>query len=295
MIFNIKTIKKTFIILFENIYRKRNLMLKIGSTGEDVKKLQTKLGLTPDGVFGPATERKVKEWQRSNGLIDDGIVGQQTWEKLKLGMMIKEDVKSTSKFKIDKLRGIIPEDVINQIESVCDKFNINTPIRLAHFLAQCAHESGNFRATVENLNYSSDSLKKVFPKYFPNNLSESYAKKPEKIASRVYGNRMGNGDELSGEGWKFRGRGYLQTTGKENYRLLGQFLKEDLISNPDLVSTKYSLASAAFFFNSNGLWSICDKGISEDVIKALTKKINGGFHGLEDRINQFVKFYNILK
>ena len=271
-------------------------MLKIGSTGEDVKKLQTKLGLTPDGVFGPTTERKVKEWQRSNGLTDDGIVGQQTWDKLKLGTMIKEELKPTkSKFKIDKLKGIIPDEVINQIDDVCEKFNITTTIRLSHFLSQCAHESGNFRATIENLNYSSDSLKKVFPKYFPNNLSESYAKKPEKIASRVYGGRMGNGDEQSGEGYKFRGRGYLQTTGKENYRLLGQFLNVDLISNPDLVSTKYPLASAAFFFNSNGLWSICDKGISEDVIKALTKRINGGYHGLEDRINQFVKFFNILK
>ena len=137
-------------------------MLKIGSTGEDVKLLQTKLGLTPDGVFGPGTEKKVKEWQRSNGLVDDGIVGQLSWEKLKLGTMIKEDVVNpiNTTFKLDKLVGVIPGTVIHQIDEVAKKFNITTPLRLAHFLSQCAHESGSFRAIEENLNYSSDGLKK---------------------------------------------------------------------------------------------------------------------------------------
>jgi len=272
-------------------------MLKIGSTGEDVKLLQTKLGLTPDGVFGPGTEKKVKEWQRSNGLVDDGIVGQLTWEKLKLGTMIKEDVVNPKNtiFKLDKLVGIIPGTVINQIDEVAKKFNITSPLRLAHFLSQCAHESGSFRAVEENLNYSSDGLKKVFGKYFPGNLSESYAKKPEKIASRVYGNRMGNGDETTLEGFKYRGRGYIQLTGKSNYVNFTKFIGEDCVKNPDLVSTKYPLASAAYFFDSNGLWSICDKGISDEVVKQLTKRINGGTNGLADRQKKFKEYYNLLK
>jgi putative chitinase len=272
-------------------------MLKIGSTGEDVKLLQSKLGLNPDGIFGPGTEKKVKEWQRSNGLVDDGIVGQLTWEKLKLGTMIKEDVVTSkyTTFKLDKLIGIVPGTVISQIDEVAKKFNITSPLRLAHFLSQCAHESGNFRAVEENLNYSSDGLKKVFGKYFPGNLSESYAKKPEKIASRVYGNRMGNGDETTLEGFKYRGRGYIQLTGKSNYVNFTKFIGEDCVKNPDLVATKYPLASAAYFFDSNGLWSICDKGISDDVVKQLTKRINGGYLGLEDRIKHFKQYYSIIK
>ena len=272
-------------------------MLKIGSTGEDVKLLQTKLGLNPDGVFGPGTEKKVKEWQRSNGLNDDGIVGHLTWEKLKLGTMISEDVVVNNKttFKLDKLVNVIPNNVISQIDEVSKKFNITTPLRLAHFLAQCSHESGNFRATEENLNYSSDGLKKIFGKYFPGTLSESYSRNPEKIGSRVYGGRMGNGDESTKEGYKFRGRGYIQLTGKNNYSGFSKYIGEDCVSNPDLVSSKYPLASAGYFFDTNGLWSICDKGSSDDVVKQLTKRINGGYIGLDDRLKHFKKFYNLLK
>ena len=272
-------------------------MLNIGSTGEDVKRLQTKLGLTPDGIFGPETEKKVKEWQRSNGLTEDGIVGQLTWEKMKLGVMIKEDVikPKEKQFKLDKLKGVVPDTVLNQIHEVITRFNCNTELRLAHFLSQCAHESGNFRAVEENLNYSSDGLKKVFGKYFPGNLSESYAKQPEKIAARVYGNRMGNGDETTKEGFKYRGRGYIQLTGKSNYVNFTKFIGENCVENPDLVSKKYPLASAAYFFDSNGLWSICDKGTTDEVVKQLTKRINGGFLGLNDRIKHFKKFYDLLK
>jgi putative chitinase len=139
-----------------------------------------------------------------------------------------------------------------------------------------------------------DGLKKIFGKYFPGNLAESYAKQPEKIASKVYGGRMGNGDETTKEGYKFRGRGYLQTTGKDNYRLLGNFLNEDLVSNPDLVVTKYPLASAAFFFNSNNLWSICDRGATDEVVTAVTKRVNGGVIGLDHRIKEFKTFYKLL-
>ncbi len=275
------------------------MLLKLGSKGEEVKKLQTKLGLTADGSFGPNTEKKVKEWQQLNGLTADGIVGDTTWSKMfgSSTEIIKEDVviPNTNGLNIEKLKGHIPDSVISQIPETAKKFNITNNLRLAHFLAQCSHESGNFKAVSENLNYSVDGLKKVFGKYFPDNLAESYAKQPEKIASRVYGNRMGNGDETTKEGYKFRGRGYIQLTGKGNYTKFTQFIGEDCVTNPDLVSNKYPLSSAAFFFDVNKLWSICDLGSSDDVVRKVTKRVNGGTNGLDDRLKKFKLYYNLLK
>jgi len=195
----------------------------------------------------------------------------------------------------DKLKGHVPDAVIAQIPDTATKFGITTNLRLAHFLAQCSHESGGFKAVSENLNYSKDGLVKIFPKYFPGTLAESYARQPEKIAARVYASRMGNGDETTKEGFKFRGRGYIQLTGKSNYTNFTKFIGEDCIANPDLVATKYPLASAAFFFNSNNLWTICDKGFDTAAVTAVTKKVNGGTIGLPDRIKHFNEFYNLLK
>jgi putative chitinase len=277
------------------------MLLKIGSKGEDVKKLQAKLGTTADGSFGPGTEKLVKEWQAANGLTADGIVGDGTWSKMfpttQPVQVVKEDVviPTSSEFKLQNLKGHVPDAVIAQIPDTAKKFNITNPLRLAHFLAQCGHESGGFKAVSENLNYSADGLKKIFGKYFPGNLNESYAKQPEKIASRVYGGRMGNGDESTGEGFKFRGRGYIQLTGKQNYTNFAKFIGEDTVSNPDLVATKYPLASAAFFFDSNKLWSICDKGSDVATVTAVTKRVNGGVIGLTDRIKHFNEYYNLLK
>lgn len=200
-----------------------------------------------------------------------------------------------SKIDLSKLKGHVPESILTELPLIMEKFNCNTPLKLAHFLAQCSHESGHFKFVEENLNYSSAGLKKIFPKYFPNNLSESYARNPEKIASRVYGGRMGNGDEATKEGYKFRGRGYIQLTGKENYKRFGQFIGEDTVANPDLVSKKYPLTSAAFFFNSNGLWSICDRGSDDSVVTSVTRRVNGGTIGLSDRIKEFKRFHNLLK
>jgi len=278
------------------------MVLKVGSEGADVKKLQEKLGVEAIGKFGPKTEAAVKAWQKANGLKDDGIVGDATWSKLfgeskPVAAVIKEDVviPTGGPLNIEKLKGHVPDAVLAQIPETAVKFNITNNLRLAHFLAQCGHESGNFKAVSENLNYSADGLKKIFGKYFPGNLNESYARQPEKIAARVYASRMGNGDEASGEGFKFRGRGYLQTTGKSNYIQLGKFLGEDLVSNPDLVATKYPLASAAFFFESNKLWSICDKGADDATVTAVTKRVNGGVIGLNHRLQEFKKFFNLLK
>jgi putative chitinase len=180
------------------------------------------------------------------------------------------------------------------IPDTAEKFQINTPLRLAHFLAQCGHESGGFRAVQENLNYSADGLKKIFPKYFPGNLSESYARQPQKIAARVYGGRMGNGAEATGEGYKFRGRGYIQLTGKDNYTAFGKAINEDVLSNPDLVSSKYALLSAAWFFSKNGLHKMADAGATDVVVTNITKRVNGGTIGLADRIKHFKEYYSLL-
>ena len=276
------------------------MLLKKGSKGDDVKKLQAKLGLAADGIFGAGTEAKVKEWQAANGLGADGIVGDGTWSKMFGGeapAVIKEDVviAKAGPLNIDKLKGHIPDAVIAQIPETAAKFNITNNLRLAHFLSQCGHESGGFKAVSENLNYSADGLKKIFPKYFPGNLAESYARNPEKIASKVYGGRMGNGDETTKEGFKFRGRGYIQLTGKANYTNFAKFIGEDTVANPDLVATKYPLASAAFFFDSNKLWTICDKGADDAAVTAVTKRVNGGTIGLPDRIKHFKEYYNLLK
>jgi len=280
------------------------MLLKKGSTGEDVKKLQTRLGITADGSFGPGTEAKVKEWQSLNGLTADGIVGDGTWGKLFAGTETKtpEAPKTTavptvptSNFKLDKLKGHVPDSVIAQIPETAAKFNITNTLRLAHFLAQCGHESGGFKAVSENLNYSAKGLRTTFGKYFPTDaLANVYQRNPEKIANKVYSSRMGNGDEASGEGWKYRGRGYIQLTGKSNYSKFDGTVGDDIVGNPDLVATKYPLASAAFFFDSNKLWSICDKGSDDATVTAVTKRVNGGTIGLADRIKHFKEYYSLL-
>ena len=166
-------------------------------------------------------------------------------------------------------------------------FNITTPLRLAHFLAQCGHESGGWKAVRENLNYSAKGLMGIFKKYFPTvTLANAYQRQPEMIANKVYANRMGNGPENSGDGYKYRGRGYIQLTGKDNYKKFDATVPEDITNNPDLVATKYPLASAAFFFNSNGLWKICDQGATPAVVTAVTKRVNGGTIGLSDRVDR---------
>ena len=172
------------------------------------------------------------------------------------------------------------EKVIDALNAAMDEFEINTPQRRAMFLAQCCHESGHFRAVSENLNYKAESLSKVFPKYFKDVDPNDYAKQPEKIANRVYGNRMGNGDETSGDGYRFRGRGYIQLTGKSNYVACSEDLEVDLIDNPDyLTSPEGAARSAAWFWDSRDLNEVADAG---DILTC-TKKINGGTIGLEER------------
>lgn len=172
-----------------------------------------------------------------------------------------------------------------------------TPIRAAHFFGQTSHETGHFKTFSENLNYSGNGLLSVFPKYFKT-LAEvqMYERKPELIANKVYGNRMGNGDEKSGDGYKYRGRGALQLTGKSNYDAFSKHLnKPEILTNPDLVANEYAFESALYFFEKNGLWAICDKGVDDANITLVTKKINGGTNGLEERKALTKKYYEALK
>lgn len=195
---------------------------------------------------------------------------------------------------ISKLKGHVPDFVIAQIPEVIFKFKINTPLRLAHFLAQTHHESGGFKVVVENLNYSSKGLQTVFKKYFPNEQKALlYERKPEKIANLVYSSRMGNGPETSGEGYKYRGRGYIQLTGKDNYAAFDKLVSENILQNPDLVATKYPLLSAAWFF-SNSCLAKCDAGSTDAVVTSVSKCVNGGTIGLEERKKYFKEYYQIL-
>ena len=277
------------------------MLLKKGDNNEQVKQLQVKLQLDPVGNFGPKTEEAVKMWQAAHGLTADGMVGDKTW-----AMIMGEEshpavqqqtaaVANSTGLKLEKLKGHIPDAVIAMIPAVAQKFQIDSALRLAHFLAQCGHESGGFRLTKENLNYSAKGLNGIFKKYFPTLESAlPYERKPEKIANKVYGGRMGNGPEASGDGAKFCGRGYIQLTGKDNYTAFGKSIGEDVCANPQVVAEKYALLSAAWFFNKNGLHKMADGGSTDAVVTSITKRVNGGTIGLPDRIKHFKEYYHLL-
>jgi putative chitinase len=278
------------------------MLLKKGDNNENVKLMQQKLGIEPAVTnFGPKTEAAVKEWQAKNGLTADGIVGPSTWAKI-MGEsaaaptpIVSAPMASVGGLKLEKLKGHIPDAVISMIPAVAQKFQIDSALRLAHFLAQCGHESGGFRLTKENLNYSAKGLNGIFKKYFPTLESAlPYERKPEKIANKVYGGRMGNGPEASGDGAKFCGRGYIQLTGKDNYTAFGKSIGEDVCANPQVVAEKYALLSAAWFFNKNGLHKMADGGASDTVVTSITKRVNGGTIGLPDRIKHFKEYYQLL-
>ena len=281
------------------------MLLKRGDNNENVKLMQTKLGIAnPVTNFGPKTEEAVKEFQRKNGLTPDGVVGPKTWAMIMGGTapqpsapapQVSAPIVSSGPLKLEKLKGHIPDAVIQMIPETAAKFQINTPLRLAHFLAQCGHESGGFKATSENLNYSAKGLMGIFKKYFPTEaLANAYQRQPQKIANRVYANRMANGDEASGDGFKFRGRGYIQLTGKDNYTRFGNAIGENILSNPDVVSGKYALLSAAWFWSNNGLNKLADGGATDAVVTSITKRVNGGTIGLADRIKHFKEYYHLL-
>ena len=179
----------------------------------------------------------------------------------------------------------------------CDKYNINTPLRLAHFLSQVNHESGDMKYIEENLNYSAKRLLQVFPKYFKNIYeAKKYEYKPEKIANKIYANRMGNGDEASADGWRYRGRGPIQLTGKNNYILFANWVKnKDIINNPDLILKDNDLLvlTAFFYWDYRKINNIIiDNANQYEICKKVTRAINGGYNGLDDRWQRFQKIYN---
>jgi putative chitinase len=277
------------------------MLLKKGDNNEQVKQLQVKLHLDPVGNFGPKTEEAVKLWQSTHGLTADGVVGDKTWAMI-MGEQEHSQVQqqavavtNSTGLKLEKLKGHIPDAVIAMIPAVAQKFQIDSALRLAHFLAQCGHESGGFRLTKENLNYSAKGLNGIFKKYFPTLESAlPYERKPDKIANKVYGGRMGNGPEASGDGAKFCGRGYIQLTGKDNYTAFGKSIGEDVCANPQVVAEKYALLSAAWFFSKNGLHKMADGGATDAVVTSITKRVNGGTIGLADRIKHFKEYYHLL-
>lgn len=193
------------------------------------------------------------------------------------------------------LRGVLPTGVMSEIDMVLRKYHINSTLRMAHFLAQCHHESGGFKAVREKLNYDWKALRRVFPKYFADDaIATDYAKQPERIANRIYANRIGNGPESSGDGFRYRGRGYIQLTGKANYAAFSGIVPEDCVEDPDVVATKYPLLSAAWFWNSRKLNTLADRGPDDSVVESITKVVNGGTHGLASRIQHFGEYYELL-
>ena len=235
-------------------------VLKQGSTGPEVKALQIQLktlGFDPKGVdgnFGSGTKAALIAFQKSKGLQPDGAAGPLTMVALGLSVVGTNTAQPGSAtpssptssvilnapgLNLSGLTGHLPTAVIAQIPETAAKFGITTNLRLAHFLAQCALESNRFKATVENLNYSAQRLLKVFPKYFKGVDPALYANNPVKIGNRVYASRMGNGNEASGDGFRFRGRGYIQLTGRNNYTSFSNFIGDDCVANPDLVATTF--------------------------------------------------------
>lgn len=181
----------------------------------------------------------------------------------------------------------------NTARAVAKHYNLS-PYCAAHLLGQAHHESGGFKRVSEGLYYGTpERIQAVWPSRFETvKDAEPYAKNPEKLANKVYSNRMGNGDEKSGDGFKYRGRGFLQLTGANNVKAFANDMNfKDVLDNPDLILDKYAFETALWFFNKNNLFEIADDGVSDDIIRKITKRVNGGAHGLNDRINQTRKIY----
>ena len=198
---------------------------------------------------------------------------------------------------LQKTCGVTPDGAFgpNTARAIAEHYGLNAN-RGAHLLGQAAHESGNFMISEENLNYRAETMCRVWPSRFKSEAdAEPYARNPEKLANKVYSGRMGNGSEASGDGWKYAGKGFIQLTGKDNVRAFAEHIGRDsLVDDPSPIADELAMDSAIFFFEKNGLFNIADKGVTDSIIKSITKRVNGGYHGLEDRMDKTKKIYRWL-
>ncbi len=281
------------------------MLLKKGSTGDLVKKLQEKLGLTADGVFGFLTENSVKDWQSKNGLIPDGLVGEKTLDKL--GISERNSETSTPQIQdiqvnFEALSGKVPASILALLPEAFLKYGINTDLEASHFLAQIAHESGEFTIKTESMKYTTPQrIVDIWPSRF--NLDGSggkknaneYTKNEEKLAEAVYGGRMGNNNP--GDGFRFRGGGFLQLTGKDAYKEYAAYLGKSVEETADLIRSDnyYALDSALWEYCINmKLNVVASTGTSQDVVKKISRTVNGGLIGIDERIEKFNKYYSLL-
>ena len=277
------------------------MTLKNGSSGELVKKVQAVLGLKQDGSFGPATESAIKAWQTKNGLTADGIVGDQTLTKM--GITIPS-ANLSGPVNFDLLKGKIPDEILALLPAGFKKYGIDTAIRATHFIAQISHESGGFTIKTETLYYTTPArIVKIWPSRF--NLDGSggkknandYIKDEQKLSEAVYGNRKELGNDKPGDGFRFRGGGFLQLTGKEAYQGYAKYLGKTVGETADLLRSDnfYALDAALWEYCINKkLNAVADQGASEPVLERITKSVNGGLIGLDERREYFNKFYETL-
>lgn len=198
---------------------------------------------------------------------------------------------------LQKTCGVTPDGAFgpNTARAIAKHYGLDAK-RGAHLLGQAAHESGNFMVSEENLYYRASTMCRVWPSRFKTEAdAEPYAKNPEKLANKVYSDRMGNGSEASGDGWKYAGKGFIQLTGKDNTRAFAEHIGRDgLVDDPSPIATELAMDSAIFFFEKNGLFALADEGVTDEVIKKITRRVNGGYHGLNDRKEKTKKIYGWL-
>lgn len=282
------------------------MLLKIGSKGDDVKELQALLKIGADGAFGSGTEAAVKAFQTAHGLTADGIVGNGTWSALNTSTepAVVTAPATPGAVKFGALAGKIPAAIVAIFPDAFSKYEINSPLRAAHFLAQIAHESGDFTIKTESMNYSTPArLVEIWPSRFSLDGSggkrnaHEYVKNQEKLAEAVYGGRKELGNSQPGDGFRFRGGGWLQLTGRDAYKGYAAYLGKTVEETADLLraDNHYALDAACWEYCINmKLNRVADQGAGDDTVKKITKIVNGGLIGLPDRLSHFRTYYALL-